>query len=235
MIVTFKSKASGDLIYFKDAALRLLDLMGRAVHHLGPLGSGAMGEVYEAELQDYDRSIEAYTDVLTFDPQETRALDALGREHGFAVVTFLKMGCPLSVNTMPMLGPNEYPDCLDWTRTVLSDIADMQPDYVFTTATRPREDAPGDFTPPWYASVWQQLTADGVGILGIRDTPWLAYRAIDCLADGGTAATTAASGRYIRCSTARSLKGTRLEVGARVRKNQRVPARSHSFRVRQEK
>ena len=29
MIVTFKSKASGDLIYFKDAALRLLKLMGR--------------------------------------------------------------------------------------------------------------------------------------------------------------------------------------------------------------
>ncbi|MDP5134567.1 DUF1840 domain-containing protein [Rheinheimera baltica] len=29
MIVTFKSKASGDLIYFKDAALRLLQLMGR--------------------------------------------------------------------------------------------------------------------------------------------------------------------------------------------------------------
>lgn len=35
--------------------------------------------------------------------------------------------------------------------------------------------------------MWQQLTADGVGVLGIRDTPWLAYRAIDCLADGGTA------------------------------------------------
>ena len=29
MIVTFKSKASGDLIYFKDAALKLLQLMGR--------------------------------------------------------------------------------------------------------------------------------------------------------------------------------------------------------------
>lgn len=29
MIVTFKSKASGDLIYFKDAALKLLHLMGR--------------------------------------------------------------------------------------------------------------------------------------------------------------------------------------------------------------
>lgn len=29
MIVTFKSKASGDLIYFKDIALKLLTLMGR--------------------------------------------------------------------------------------------------------------------------------------------------------------------------------------------------------------
>lgn len=29
MIVTFKSKASGDLIYFKDVAIKLLNLMGR--------------------------------------------------------------------------------------------------------------------------------------------------------------------------------------------------------------
>jgi len=116
------------------------------------------------------------------------ALDTLGLRHGFKVVTFLKMGCPLSTDTMPMLGPNEYPDCLDWTQTVLADVASMQPDYVFTTATRPREDVPGDYTPNWYASVWQQLIGDGVGILGVRDTPWLAYRAIDCLADGGTAA-----------------------------------------------
>ncbi|WP_215398559.1 DUF1840 domain-containing protein [Rheinheimera oceanensis] len=29
MIVTFKSRASGDLIYFKDVALQLLKLMGR--------------------------------------------------------------------------------------------------------------------------------------------------------------------------------------------------------------
>ncbi|NRQ42438.1 DUF1840 domain-containing protein [Rheinheimera sp. YQF-2] len=29
MIVTFKTKASGDLIYFKEAAVQLLQLMGR--------------------------------------------------------------------------------------------------------------------------------------------------------------------------------------------------------------
>ncbi|MEK8071306.1 acyltransferase family protein [Rhodococcoides navarretei] len=115
------------------------------------------------------------------------ALDPLGSRHGFKVVTFFKMGCPLSVDTMPMLGANEYPDCLDWTQTVLAEVAAMKPAYVFTTATRPREGFPGDYTPSFYTEVWRQLVADGVGILGVRDTPWLAYRAIDCLADGGDA------------------------------------------------
>ena len=39
----------------------------------------AMGQVYEEELSDPDRAIEAYTDVLGIDPDEPRALDALGR------------------------------------------------------------------------------------------------------------------------------------------------------------
>ncbi|HVV83476.1 MAG TPA: tetratricopeptide repeat protein [Kofleriaceae bacterium] len=39
----------------------------------------AMGAVYENQLQDLDRAIEAYTDVLGFDADEPRALDALGR------------------------------------------------------------------------------------------------------------------------------------------------------------
>ena len=39
----------------------------------------AMGQVYEQQLQDLDRAIEAYTDVLSFDADEQRALDALGR------------------------------------------------------------------------------------------------------------------------------------------------------------
>jgi len=39
----------------------------------------AMGAVYEGQLQDFDRAIEAYTDVLSFDADEPRALDALGR------------------------------------------------------------------------------------------------------------------------------------------------------------
>ena len=39
----------------------------------------AMGEIYKDHLQDPDRAIEAYTDVLSFDADDARALDALGR------------------------------------------------------------------------------------------------------------------------------------------------------------
>jgi tetratricopeptide (TPR) repeat protein len=39
----------------------------------------AMGITYEQNLGDIDRAVEAYVDVLQFDPNEQRALDALGR------------------------------------------------------------------------------------------------------------------------------------------------------------
>jgi tetratricopeptide (TPR) repeat protein len=39
----------------------------------------AMGGIYEEELHDEARAIEAYTDVLSFDADEPRALEALGR------------------------------------------------------------------------------------------------------------------------------------------------------------
>jgi len=39
----------------------------------------AMGVTYDQNLNDVDRAIEAYSDVLTFEPDEGRALEALGR------------------------------------------------------------------------------------------------------------------------------------------------------------
>ncbi|HEY5946714.1 MAG TPA: tetratricopeptide repeat protein [Kofleriaceae bacterium] len=39
----------------------------------------SMGQIYEEELKEVDRAIEAYNDVLSFDGDDQRALDALGR------------------------------------------------------------------------------------------------------------------------------------------------------------
>jgi peptidoglycan/LPS O-acetylase OafA/YrhL len=123
------------------------------------------------------------------------ALDVLGRLHHFKVVTYLKMGCPLSTEEVPVIvgSNNPYPQCHDWVNNVMNKLVDDHPDYVFTTATRPRNTAPGDVMPESYLGVWDTLSRNNIGILGIRDTPWLVrdgqpFEAADCLAEGGNAA-----------------------------------------------
>ncbi|MDI9918605.1 acyltransferase family protein [Rhodococcus sp. IEGM 1379] len=111
------------------------------------------------------------------------ALDELGQSHGFRVDTYLKMGCPLTAGD----GPSDYPDCVDWSNSVIDELATTATDFVFTTATRPSPDGPGDVTPEDYVNVWRELGQHGTQVLAIRDTPWLhydgvPYRAVDCLA-----------------------------------------------------
>src|SRR6185312_5198205 len=50
------------------------------------------------------------------------ALDLLGQLHGFKVVTYLKMGCPLTTEQVPKVtGDNQpYPKCHDWNQRVMA-------------------------------------------------------------------------------------------------------------------
>ncbi|HET6734898.1 acyltransferase family protein [Mycobacterium sp.] len=122
------------------------------------------------------------------------ALDLLGRMHHFKVVTYLKMGCPLTTEEMPLvMGDNRpYPKCRDWNERVMAKLIADHPDYVFTTATRPWNIKPGDVMPGTYIGIWQTLSDNNIPILAMRDTPWLVrngepYFPADCLADGGNA------------------------------------------------
>lgn len=122
------------------------------------------------------------------------ALDALGREHGFRVVTFLKMGCPLTTDEeFRVLGSNDvYPECPVWVRRTMDALAAERPDYVFMTTTRPFADGPGDTVPEGYLGIWDELQANGIAMLGMRDTPWMSksgslFSPVECLADGGDA------------------------------------------------
>ncbi|MFI6867179.1 acyltransferase family protein [Nocardia sp. NPDC050406] len=117
------------------------------------------------------------------------AFQALGEQHHFRVVVFLKMGCPLTVAAEPMYKGLPIPDCRDWSQEVIDRLGEQRPDWVFTTGTRPA-DAGGDETPADYLDVWSALSERDLNVLAIRDTPWLRrdgvrYRAIDCLAAGG--------------------------------------------------
>jgi len=120
------------------------------------------------------------------------ALDLLGRLHHFKVVTYLKMGCALSTEQVPLIMGNNaaYPQCREWVETTMAKLVTDRPDYVFTTSTRPWNIKPGDIMPATYIGIWQTLSENNIPILAIRDTPWLVkngqpFNPADCLAKGG--------------------------------------------------
>lgn len=123
------------------------------------------------------------------------ALDMLGKLHHFKVVTYLKMGCPLSTEQVPLIMGNNapYPQCREWVQRTMTKLVTDRPDYVFTTTTRPWNIKTGDVMPATYIGIWQTLSDNNIPILGMRDTPWLVkngqpFDPADCLAKrGGTA------------------------------------------------
>ena len=122
------------------------------------------------------------------------ALDLLGQLHHFKVVTYLKMGCPLSTEQVPLVMGNNapYPQCREWVQRTMSKLVVDRPDYVFTTTTRPWNIKSGDVMPATYIGIWQTLSDNNIPILGMRDTPWLVkngkpFDPADCLAKGGNA------------------------------------------------
>lgn len=122
------------------------------------------------------------------------ALDILGRQHHFKVVTYLKMGCPLTTEAVPLvMGDNRpYPKCRQWNERVMAKLIKDHPDFVFTTSTRPWNIKPGDTMPGTYLGIWKELSAHQIPILAMRDTPWLVrdgkpFMPADCLAKGGDA------------------------------------------------
>jgi len=122
------------------------------------------------------------------------ALDTLGKRHHFKVVTYLKMGCALSTEKVPLIMGNNapYPQCYTWVGKAMAALVADHPDYVFTTSTRPWNIKPGDVMPGTYVGIWKTFADNGIPVLAMRDTPWLVedgkpFIPADCLADGGDA------------------------------------------------
>ncbi|MDV8001813.1 acyltransferase family protein [Rhodococcus sp. IEGM 1408] len=119
-------------------------------------------------------------------------LDEVGRHYGFRVVTLLKMGCPLTLDATVSDGDDRlYESCEQWTPAALAALVGLAPEFVFTTATRPVGVVGPDVTPRQYVELWRALDEQGIGVIAVRDTPWLnrgrgPIRAGDCLGDGGT-------------------------------------------------
>lgn len=119
-------------------------------------------------------------------------LARLGELHGFRVVTFLKAACPLfdGPPAGSITGSEFIESCNEWSNAVWERLRDIDPEFVFTTSTRPAPDEIGDYTPEEYKQTWRRLRSEGYRVIAIRDTPWLRRGGLEnsapeCLETGG--------------------------------------------------
>lgn len=124
---------------------------------------------------------EAETTVVLFGGSHSEPwlipLDQLGKEHGFKVMPMVRQSCPLILDDLDTVSP----ECAEWSRLAFDRIIEMDPDLTISTATRPEgragEGSPGpDIVPSSYATVWEELQANDIPFLGLRDNPWVFSR-----------------------------------------------------------
>lgn len=115
------------------------------------------------------------------------ALDEIGKQRGFRVTTYMKAGCALSTEAQVEFQGELLTECKEWVRSVMDRLEQDQPDFVFTTATRPFKDARGDYVPDGYLDIFTEFRDRGQKVIAIRDTPWGLGPAMpppDCIASG---------------------------------------------------
>ncbi|WP_343065036.1 acyltransferase family protein [Nocardiopsis algeriensis] len=110
-----------------------------------------------------------------------QALEQISEKHGWRLVTILKSGCQFSTDEQVHRG-EPFTDCTEWNNATYERIAAEQPDTVFTLASL--SDAGGDGAeelPEGYRERWRQMEELGIRVVALRDTPRLAFDAIECV------------------------------------------------------
>jgi peptidoglycan/LPS O-acetylase OafA/YrhL len=132
-------------------------------------------------------------------------LDLVGQQHGFAVHTFMRSGCPWAPKRAAPTGDDTTvrDGCLRWSGQVTDRLLTDPPDLVMVTGTRPRLGAPGDWVPPWYPTQWRTVVDAGIPLVAIRDNPWLPFPGPECVADAALDVNGGAPGSPPPCSVPR--------------------------------
>lgn len=100
---------------------------------------------------------------------------SLADEHGFKVITILKHSCSLGYRIV-----EDNHTCDDWNENIVEYLSELSPDVVVTNSTRSNRlrknrlvrNDPIEYVPAGYVEKWQEITALGIPVIGIRDNPW---------------------------------------------------------------
>ncbi|MDS1268839.1 acyltransferase family protein [Lipingzhangella sp. LS1_29] len=121
------------------------------------------------------------------------ALRLLAEEHSWRVVSMTKSACLFSAEQQQLDGA-PYTACHAWNDDALQRLAVLDPDAVFTTATR--IGGGREYTPDGYLRHWRHLSRLGIDVIAVRDTPWPMVDVPECVETHGRDA--------VRCGRSRA-------------------------------
>lgn len=105
------------------------------------------------------------------------ALREVARQENLRLITLTKGACMLSLDADADY--MEYPSCHVWNEKVIDRIREIQPDLVFTNATRGQGNQ--EKVPKGYLASWKALAEGGVDVLALRDNPWFGFDVPECI------------------------------------------------------
>ena len=117
------------------------------------------------------------------------ALEELAEERGWRLVVLSKSACAFTGVLVGRDG-DPYDECLKWNRAAVDEIAEIEPDLLFTSSsvkgvphgvtTETGED-PGRVMADGMVELWDRVNAIGVPVLAVRDTPRVGDDVLECL------------------------------------------------------
>lgn len=118
--------------------------------------------------------------------QYLAALLPFAEAHNYQITFMLKGACPFSTTADAMPGD---PACLAWNAAAEQEIVALNPDAVFTLASRDVRPGLTEQTPQGFIDQWKNLDKAGIPVVAVRDNPRLGFSPPACIdAHGVTAA-----------------------------------------------
>jgi peptidoglycan/LPS O-acetylase OafA/YrhL len=110
------------------------------------------------------------------------ALRRMALANDWKIVTYTKNRCVLSSDVEGVIG-REYDSCEQWNEHVMRELIRSRPKIVLTTATI--GSGADEHVPQGYIDQWRILTAAGIDVIAIRNTPHFPFDVPDCVTRHG--------------------------------------------------
>lgn len=109
-------------------------------------------------------------------------LAAMAEDHGWRLTSLLNPACNLSTEAESISRDSpQYASCAEWRSRLVDRIDALDPDVVVALGTRiPPGQA--EVVPSGFVEAWEQLTARGIPVIAVRDTPRQPRDVPDCQA-----------------------------------------------------